>query len=134
MVAWREDETPRLNETIIDFPTLSVEDWMAQGHEPLTPAQAAKRLGVSLSTFRRQLIAARPAHGAETLHFVGEFRGQQFTAWRVLDGRRLRWQVFLLGRQPQAVQGHELRIAELRSRMATRPEPERKRRWWHFGR
>jgi len=132
MVAWRHDDTPHLSESIIDFPTTSTEDWLAQGHEALTPAEAAKRIGVSVSTLRRELFTAPPLDDDGPLHVVSELRGQQFTAWKITEGRRVRWQIYLLGTKSRRSNGHGDLIAELRTQVE--PSKKARSRWWPFGR
>ncbi len=131
MVAWRQDDTPQLTETVIDFPTTSAQDWLAQGHEALTPKEAAKRLGVSETTLRRELFASPPIEEDGTIHIVAELRGRQFTAWRINDGGRVRWRIYLLGPK-RTTNGHDAVVTHLRTQMGQKRRGVR--RLWPFGR
>jgi hypothetical protein len=118
-------ESPKasaLTESVVDFPTTAA-DWDGPADRgPFNVDQAAKELGVSVSTLRRRISKRESPVG-------GEVNGLRFSAHRWHAGNRLRWSVFILG---SAEESHaEQAIRSLREQAHERAEvPNRKRSWW----
>jgi hypothetical protein len=124
---------PSLPGAVADFRTMTPETWLAQGHEPLSVREAARRVGVSETTMRRRLRERTPRTGATTA--LTEAHGTRFAAQRSDARYGRRWTVYLLGPAGGLAHGGPGSVAELRSRMvADEAASTDGHRWWRFAR